>query len=224
MDSAVVLLSGGVDSTTLLHDLKRREQIPALYALSIVYGQRHAREIACAEYQAAAAGAILHRVVDLSVFANVVTGGTALTSGPLAVPDYAQLSAEDLCQPPTYVPNRNMLLLALAAAYAEARGVQAVFYGAQTQDRYGYWDCTAEFVERLNAVLALNRKKAVTVHAPYCGMRKAAIIRIGVSLGVDYGHTWTCYRGGLTPCAACPACVERAAAFREAGLPDPLLQ
>jgi 7-cyano-7-deazaguanine synthase len=108
-----------------------------------------------------------------------------------------------------------MVLLALAAAYAEAKGVQDVFYGAQRQDEYGYWDCSGKFVERLNDVLSLNRGKPVRVHAPFARMRKAEVLRLGLELGVDYEHTWTCYRGGAKPCGTCPSCVERDAAFRE---------
>jgi 7-cyano-7-deazaguanine synthase len=117
-----------------------------------------------------------------------------------------------------------MMLLSVAAAYAEARGVSCLYYGAQTQDRYGYWDCTPEFLEKVNQVLSLNRRNPVTVKAPFVAWRKADEIRLGLELGVDYAHTWTCYRGEAEPCRVCPACMERAAAFLEAGSPDPLLQ
>ena len=222
MKKAVILLSGGLDSTTLLHYVIRRLGAGDVCALTFLYGQKHGRELEAARWQARAAGVREHRVVDLSFFGDLIRGASALTDPALPVVPLAELSAADRTQPPTYVPNRNMILLSLAAACAEARGIRAVFYGAQTQDRYGYWDCTAEFLERLNAALALNRKDAVTIHAPFIGMRKAEELKIGFELGVDYAHTWTCYRGGEAPCGVCPSCEERAGAFREAGARDPL--
>lgn len=221
-ESAVVLLSGGMDSTTLLHYVVRRLAVGKVYALSFLYGQKHRRELEAAAWQARAAGVIAHDVVDMSFFGALTPGGSTLTDQALDVPRLADLSAAQMSQPPTYVPNRNMILLSLAAAYAEARGVADIYYGAQAQDRYGYWDCTAGFLDRINAVLALNRRIPVRVQAPFVAWRKAEELRLGRDLGVDYSHTWTCYRGESAPCRDCPACVERAAAFREAGWPDPL--
>ena len=114
------------------------------------------------------------------------------------------------------------MLLAMAAAYAEAQGLEDVFYGAQAQDEYGYWDCTATFLERVNAVLGLNRARPVAVRAPFVARTKAEILRTGLELGVDFAHTWTCYRGGETACGTCPTCVERLAAFRALGIADPV--
>jgi 7-cyano-7-deazaguanine synthase len=219
---AVVLLSGGLDSTTLLHYAARELRRAPVFALSFDYGQRHARELACARWQAEAAGVGEHRVVDLRFLREVLREGSALVEGGAAVPDLRDLSADQLDQPPTYVPNRNMLLLSIAAAYAESKGVRDVFYGAQAQDEYGYWDCTADFLERMNAVLALNRRDAIRIHAPFVGWRKAETLRRGLALGVDYAQTWSCYRGGEVACGTCPTCVERRNAFREAGLTDPL--
>jgi len=143
-------------------------------------------------------------------------------AGGAEVPDLAELSEEQLSQPPTYVPNRNMMLLAVAAAFAEAHSGHDVFYGAQAQDEYGYWDCTAEFVARLNHALALNRARPVTVHAPFAEMAKARIVALGAELGVDFGRTWSCYRGGAQACGTCPTCVERIKAFEAAGVADPI--
>lgn len=223
MGDAVVLLSGGMDSTTLLHSVAKRGPAGRLYALSFLYGQKHRREIEAARWQARAAGVLAHDVVDIGFFAALIPRGSALTDEALAVPRLVELAQETLSQPPTYVPHRNMMLLSLAAAYAEAHGVGDVFYGAQQQDRYGYWDCTPDFLDRINAVLALNRRQPVTVRAPFVSMRKAEELRLGLELGVDYAHTWTCYRGAAVPCGECPACVERAAAFHEVGCEDPLL-
>ncbi len=223
IERAVVLLSGGMDSSTLLHYVARRLKVREIYALSFRYGQKHARELDAARWQAAAAGVTEHRVVDLSFFGDLTAGASALTDATIPLPRLEELDEAARRQPPTYVPNRNMMLLSVAAAYAEARGVRDVYYGAQAQDRYGYWDCTTEFLDRVNTLLALNRGTPVTVRAPFMTLRKLDELRIGLELGVDYAHTWTCYAGGERPCGICPSCEERAAAFREAGVPDPLV-
>jgi 7-cyano-7-deazaguanine synthase len=220
MNSAVVLLSGGLDSSVLLHEVRRRMGGGALHALSFFYGQKHARELEMAHEQARLAGAASRQLVDITFFGDMIRGASALTDAAIPVPDLSALSAAQREQPPTYVPNRNMVLLALAAARAEAIGARDVFYGAQRQDRYGYWDCTPEFVGRMNDVLALNRGGAVRVHAPFVDFSKADIVRLGVGLGVDFSRTWSCYRGVPPACGTCPTCVERAAAFREAGVAD----
>jgi len=220
---AVVLLSGGLDSSTLLHYVIQRLGAKEVYALSFMYGQKHQCELKAAAWQAKTARVKAYDVVDMSFFSALTPGGSALTDGRIGVPRLADLAASQLSQPPTYVPNRNMMLLSVAAAYAETRGVSALYYGAQTQDRYGYWDCTPEFLVKINAVLELNRRMPVTVVAPFVNMRKADEIRLGLELGVDYAHTWTCYRGDASPCGECPSCAERMAAFNEVGMPDPLL-
>jgi 7-cyano-7-deazaguanine synthase len=219
---AVVLLSGGMDSAALVHHVARDLGRAPLYALSFDYGQRHAKELDSARWQAGAAGCTAHRVIDISFMGPLVAPGTALVDGGGDVPDLADVPEDRRTQPPTYVPNRNMMLLSMACAYAEASGAREVFYGAHALDEYGYWDCTAEYVDRLNAVLALNRGQAVRVRAPFIDTSKAEALRVGLRLGVDYAHTWTCYRGGDAPCGTCPTCVERANAFAEAGVPDPL--
>jgi len=212
---AVVLLSGGMDSSTLLFFLRKQLRIRSVHALSFRYGQKHERELEMAKWQARKVGVAEHKVIDLAVLAPLVEGASALTDPGIAVPDLSSLNAKQRRQPPTYVPNRNMILLSLAAAYAEAHGITNIFYGAQAQDAYGYWDCTAEFVGRINSLLALNRGKPVRIHAPFAGMSKTAIVAIGRKLGVDYSRTWSCYRGGAEPCGSCPSCVERHKAMQE---------
>ena len=219
---AAVLLSGGMDSAVLLSYVVKTLKHGPVHALSFDYGQRHRRELDCARWQADALGAAEHTVVDLAFVAGLVKGGTTLVSGGQDVPDLADLSESDLDQPPTYAPNRNMMLLSVAVAYSEARGIHDVFYGAQAQDEYGYWDCTRSFIERLNHVLDLNRRDRVTVHAPFADKKKFELVPLGADLGVDFSHTWSCYRGGETACGTCAACVERLKAFREAGASDPL--
>lgn len=217
---AIVMLSGGVDSVTLLHFVRKRLEVPEVHALSFMYGQKHSRELDMAEWQAARVGGVTHHKIDMSFYAELTEGGSALTDPAVHVPDLRELTEEQRRQPPTYVPHRNLILLSVAAGYAETVEAQDVFYGAQAQDEYGYWDCTLDFVAKLNDVLELNRVKPIRIHAPFAGKRKADVLRIGLGLEVDYAHTWTCYCGGDQPCGACPSCVERAAAFREVGKVD----
>lgn len=219
---AVVLLSGGVDSTVLLHHVVRNLGHAPVHALSYHYGQRHSKELDCARRQAAAAGVAVHRIINLSLLGELLKAGTTLLEGGAPVPDLQDLDESQLTQPPTYVPNRNMILLSMAAAYAEANDIHDAFYGAQAQDEYGYWDCTAVFVERLNHTLSLNRAQPVRIHAPFVTMKKAETVKLGLSLGVDFAQTWSCYRGGNVACGTCPTCVERLNAFRAAGAQDPL--
>jgi 7-cyano-7-deazaguanine synthase len=221
-EKVVVLLSGGLDSTTLLHYVRKSLGVQDIYALSLIYGQKHVRELEMASWQAGDVGVAEHREIDIGFVGELLRGGSALTNPDIPVPDLVDLSEGQLVQPPTYVPNRNMILISLAAAWAESVGARSVFYGAQAQDQYGYWDCTVDFVSRMNDVLALNRQTCVTVEAPFAERSKGELLEIGLALGVDYGHTWSCYRGGVSPCGACPTCVERARAFEAVGVPDPL--
>lgn len=222
MSGGVVLLSGGMDSTVLVHHLVRELNVSPVHVIAFDYGQRHKRELDCAKVQAEAVGADSFRVIDMGFVGELVAAGTSLVEGGAEVPDLASLDESELAQPPTYVPNRNMMLLSLAAAYAEAQGVSDVFYGAQAHDEYGYWDCTVEFLERINAVLSLNRGDGITVRAPFVELKKSALVTLGMKLGVDFAQTWSCYRGGEHPCGTCPTCVERVKAFAEAGVSDPL--
>jgi len=217
MDRAVILLSGGMDSVTLLSYVKQRLEVARICALSFVYGQKHSRELECAKWQAERVGVAEHRILDISFYGDLTKGGSALTDRSIEVPDLKDIKSDDRMQPPTYVPNRNMVFLSLAAAFGEAQGIADVFYGAQAQDEYGYWDCSQDFVRRMNEVLSLNRKGRITVRAPFAAMSKAEVVKIGLELGVDYDHTWSCYRGGVDPCGSCPSCVERNRAFADAG-------
>jgi 7-cyano-7-deazaguanine synthase len=216
MDKAVVLLSGGMDSATLLSYVKKRLDVDYICALSFVYGQKHSKELDCAKWQAEKLDVSEHRTLDISFYGDLTKGGSALTDGSIEVPDLKDVQPDQRMQPPTYVPNRNMVFLSLAAAFAEAQGITDVFYGAQAQDEYGYWDCSQDFVKRMNDVLSLNRKSRIMVRAPFAAMSKSEVVKIGLELGVDYDHTWTCYRGGSEPCGSCPSCVERNKAFADA--------
>ena len=218
---AVVLLSGGLDSSTLLHYVAGQVGAEHVHALSFMYGQKHRREIDAAAWQANSVGVAEHVVLDISPIAGLLAEGTVLVEGGAPVPDLSDIAEEDRAQPPTYVPNRNMIFLSVACAWAEARGIGDVYFGAQAQDEYGYWDCTVDFVSRMNDVLGLNRSSPVQVRAPFVRKSKRDVLEIGLAAGVDFSQTWTCYRGDGTACGTCPSCVERRAAFRAAGQIDP---
>jgi 7-cyano-7-deazaguanine synthase len=218
MIDSVAIVSGGMDSVTLLHYLVRRlGRTPAV--LTFTYGQKHSKEVSFARAQAGLLSCAEHLLLDLSPLAPAFAS-SALVSPALAIPDMAAVQGDP--QPPTYVPNRNMIFLAIAAALAEARGADLVYYGAQRHDLYGYWDTTPQFVDQINTLLALNRKTTVRVETPFVHFSKADILRLGFELGVDYALTWSCYEGGAAACGVCPTCAERLQAFAEVGRSDPL--
>ena len=222
-EKVVILLSGGLDSTTLLHYLTKRRPGHAIYALTFNYGQKHLiRELDCARWQISRLGVKEHLVIDISFFGKFIGKSSSLTSRDNPVPDYEAIKPGERIQPSTYVPNRNMILISLAGAHAEALGAGSVFYAAQQQDFYGYWDCTEKFIAGMNRVLKLNRRKPIVLRAPFTGFKKSKVLKIGLALGVDYAHTWSCYRGHQKACGKCPSCVERLAAFKANNTCDPL--
>jgi len=217
MDS-VVIVSGGMDSVTLLHTMiKQEKRDPAV--MTFQYGQKHSKEIECAKAQVALLGCKAHMIVDLRA-TQAIFGSSALVNESVSIPDMQDVVGNN--QPATYVPNRNMLFLAYAVAYAESLKVDRVYYGAQAHDLYGYWDTTPEFLERLNSVYALNRRDPVKIEAPFVQYSKADVLRTGLALDVDYAQTWSCYAGQERACGQCPTCAERLKAFEEVGLSDPL--
>ncbi len=218
MNDCVAIVSGGMDSVTLLHWLVKKEhRYPAV--ISFMYGQKHSKEIEFAERNAQMVGCESHVVLDLGLLKPLLAT-SALVGEDVAIPQIQDVRGDP--QPATYVPNRNMIFLALAAAYAESHGVSQVFYGAQRHDMYGYWDTTAEFRERLNTVYALNRKNSIRIEAPFVDRSKADIVRMGLDMGVDYALTWSCYQGQELACGRCPTCAERLEAFNQVGINDPL--
>ncbi|MEW6560982.1 MAG: 7-cyano-7-deazaguanine synthase QueC [Pseudomonadota bacterium] len=217
--AAVVLLSGGLDSATVL--ALAREQGLRCYALSLDYGQRHRAELDAARRVAAALGAAGHEIVrlDLSRF-----GGSALTDHALDVPTDGGHDGI----PITYVPARNTVMLSLALSWAEVLGAQHLFYGANAVDYSGYPDCRPEYVAAFERLANLATKAAIEgrpirVQAPIIALRKAEIIRTGLRLGVDYAMTVSCYQADSQgrACGRCDACRIRAQGFTEAGVPDP---
>lgn len=218
MLDCVAIVSGGMDSVTLLHFLvKERKRNPAV--ITFMYGQKHDKEIAYAQVQAALLGCREHLLLDLAPFKSLFAR-SALITGGAAIPGALEVVGDP--QPPTYVPNRNMIFLALAAAFAETQGVSDIYYGAQRHDIYGYWDTTPQFLEQLNNVYRLNRKTPIQILAPFVTYSKTDILRKGLELGVDYGKTWSCYEGQDAACGRCPTCAERLKAFQDLGLSDPL--
>ncbi len=217
-NDAVAVVSGGMDSTTMLHYLVKKQGLhPAL--ITFAYGQRHAREIDSARAQAAILGLDVPMLFDLTPF-QAAFAASALTDASREIPDASEVAGDP--QPATYVPFRNLIFLTLAAAYAESHGASAVYYGAQRHDLYGYWDTTPDFLTRVNHVYALNRKSAISIEAPFVNYSKADILRLGFEMGVDYAQTWSCYHGGTVACGTCPTCAERLKAFAEVGVADPL--
>lgn len=215
---SVTIVSGGMDSVTLLHHLvKKAGKNPAV--ISFQYGQKHVKEVEYASKHVATLGLEAHQVVDLAPIQSVFQA-SALVDSSMSIPTFEAVQGDP--QPATYVPNRNMLFLAIAVAYAETMGVAEVYYGAQRHDIYGYWDTTPDFLSRLNAVYKLNRKTPVRIEAPFVKYSKADILRIGFELNVNYADTWSCYHGKDSACGVCPTCKERLIAFAELGIEDPL--
>lgn len=219
---AVILLSGGLDSTTTLAIATAQGFAP--YALTVRYGQRHAVELAAAERVAGTLGVVEHRIVDLDLRGF---GGSALT-GDLAVPK----DGVGPGIPVTYVPARNTILLSLALAWAEVLGAADIFIGVNALDYSGYPDCRPEFVRAFEDLANLATRAGVegrtrfTVHTPLLRLTKREIIRRGMDLGVDFALTVSCYDPGTggAPCGRCDACRLRSNGFAELGLADPALR
>jgi len=217
--NAVVLLSGGLDSATVL--AMARADGYACHCLSLDYGQRHRAELDAAARVAAALGARAHRIVRLDLAAF---GGSALTDTSIAVP----VGGIEPGIPITYVPARNTILLSLALAWAEVLDARHIFFGANAVDYSGYPDCRPAFVAAFEAMANLATKAAVegaplTVHAPIIDLSKADIIRRGTALEVDYGLTVSCYQADAAgrACGVCDSCRLRSAGFADAGVADP---
>jgi 7-cyano-7-deazaguanine synthase len=210
----VVIYSGGMDSYTVLN--KAIQEGYDVHAVSFNYGQRHSKELEYAS-RVCKKHKIEHKVVDISTV-NQLLSGSSLTDN-IDVPEghYEESSMKS-----TVVPNRNMMMLSMAVAYAVSIEAEAVYFGAHSGDHAIYPDCRTEFVEAMNAVCKIANYQAVEVRAPYLASSKIDILTDGLKLGLNYADTWTCYNGREKACGRCGACQERLEAFAENGVQDPL--
>lgn len=242
-ERVVVSLSGGLDSTVLLHLMVKHFGANKVDAISFNYNQRHDVELHQAKRTTELLG-VRHKIVDISFLGKIAAGVSAMVKGDVATPTMEDVLGDP--QPVTYMPNRNMILASITAAFAESVGANTIALGIQKIDSYSYWDTTPEFFEAIENVFKLNRKTPINFIAPFLNLSKTEEILLGVELGVDFGMTWTCYdpiieraedtyesepMGGRNaiphyryiPCGKCPSCKERAAAFAKAGVVDPLV-
>ncbi|MFT4255929.1 MAG: 7-cyano-7-deazaguanine synthase QueC [Pseudoxanthomonas sp.] len=222
MKKAVVLLSGGMDSATVL--AIAREQGFATHALSVSYGQRHTSELQAAARVARSLGAVAHKTVNVDLRS---IGGSALTDD-IEVPVRTDEAPGGEGIPVTYVPARNTIMLSIALGWAEVLGASDLFCGVNAVDYSGYPDCRPEFIEAFEKLANLATKAGVEgaglrIHAPLIHLSKADIVREGIRLGVDFAQTVSCYRADAEghACGHCDACRLRAAGFADAGVADP---
>ncbi len=216
---SVLILSGGIDSSTLLYHLLYEGY--EVHALTFFYGQRHAREVDCAKKiaeKASKIGFVDHKIVDISSIHELISKG-AITGEEKVPEGYYTEETQKI----TVVPNRNMILLSIAVGYAVKIGAREVHYAAHKSD-FIYPDCRKEFVKALDIAIYLgNIWEQVELKAPFVEMTKAEIVKLGLRLGVPYELTWSCYLGKERPCLRCGTCVERTEAFLLNNAKDPLL-
>ena len=222
-EKAVVIVSGGIDSSVALYWAANEgfDTRPICF----MYGQRHLREIMYAREQVeelrraqtSKRRAGLLEIIEIPWMNSLKS--SALTNPEIPVPSIKEVLGHP--QPVTYVPFRNLLFLTIALQFAEDVNASSVVYGAQLHDLYGYWDATREFVERLNALVTLNRQHRISVVAPLADNSKAGNILLGKELGVNFALTYSCYVGRPRHCGICPTCAERKKGFIDAGVVDP---
>lgn len=220
---AVILLSGGLDSSTVLY--QARADGYDCYALSFDYQQRHRRELEAARDIAGFVGVREHQVVSFDLR---LWGGSALTDNLIDLPSDRSLTEMGQTIPITYVPARNTIFLSFALGYAEAIAAAKVYIGVNAVDYSGYPDCRPDYIQAMQEVFRLGTKqglegKAIEIVAPLINLKKTEIIQLGNSLGVPWEKTWSCYAGGEKACGVCDSCRLRLAAFQDLGLKDPLL-
>lgn len=224
MSKVVVPISGGMDSTVLLH--LAASKFKEVYAISFDYGQRHIKELECAEFQI---NSIRESESDKNIRYNTVVKlpfFNLIKNSSLLDRNINVAKARDVMGDPqtvNYVPFRNMMLLSIACSFAESFGADTVYHGAAQADSVaGYWDGSPEFMDVINNVTALNRRNKITIEAPLIDKSKAEIIQMGIDLGVDFSRTWTCYEGVDLACGECTACALRLKGFIDAGVKDPV--
>ncbi len=213
------IISGGMDSVTLLYHALSKTSPDKIFAISFNYGQKHKKELECAKAICNQWG-INHNIVDLSQASLLLK--SSLTSNDQAVP-HGHYAEQNMKQ--TVVPNRNAIMLSIAYGAAISNGSKYLLYGAHTGDHFIYPDCRPEFVEALDKALKIGNEGFgdVSILAPFKGISKSEIVTLGVKLKVPYQYTWSCYEGNLRPCGQCGTCVERVESFLDNNLVDPLL-
>jgi 7-cyano-7-deazaguanine synthase len=223
---ALVLFSGGVDSTTCLGIAVNKYGADEVLALSLYYGQKHSRELEAARKIAKHYG-VKHKELDLAlIFADSDCSLLSGSTEDIPKESYAeQLKKTDGKPVSTYVPFRNGLFLASAASIALSNGCTEIYYGAHSDDAAGnaYPDCSSDFNDAINRAIYLGSGCELSVIAPFIGMNKAQVVAEGLKLGVPYELTWSCYEGGDKPCGVCGTCRDRIAAFRANGIEDPAM-
>ncbi len=212
-DDCIIILSGGLDSTVLAYHVLDKGLRPLL--LTFDYGQKHTKEIAMAK-QTAEVLNLRHLVIRLPL--NEIFKYSSLLKGGSDIPE-GRYTKES--QRSTVVPNRNMILLAVAAGVAEDRGISKLYYGAHSNDRAIYPDCRPEFIDAVSEATKKGTYNNVEIIAPFKECTKAEVVKEGVRLDVPFKNTWSCYKGEKTPCGKCGTCVERKEAFKLAGAKDP---
>lgn len=206
----VVVLSGGPDSTVVVYWAKKQGY--DISCISFKYGQIAEKETECARQIAKGIDAPI-KVIDMSSLREIFVGVTSLCDRNIALTsDFSQ---------PIVVPFRNAIFLSVAVSYAAGIGATHIFYGAHGSDAKNYPDCRPEFYKSLEETAWLGTEKTIQIQAPFCGMSKAELIKVGVNMGVPFELTWSCYLDKEKHCGKCESCVNRKAAFKEAGVADP---
>ncbi|MBD2307402.1 7-cyano-7-deazaguanine synthase QueC [Chroococcidiopsis sp. FACHB-1243] len=221
-DKAVILLSGGLDSSTVLY--QARADGYDCYAISFDYQQRHRRELEAAKTIARSAGVVDHKLISFDLRQ---WGGSALTDDSINLPQARSLDEMAQNIPVTYVPARNTIFLSFALAYAETLNASRVYIGVNALDYSGYPDCRPDYIQAMQEVFRLGTKQgregnAIAIVAPLIQLKKTEIIQLGDRLGVPWEKTWSCYAGDELACGVCDSCRLRLAAFAALGLEDPL--
>jgi 7-cyano-7-deazaguanine synthase len=222
LKKAIVLLSGGLDSTVTLAVAESEGY--EIYALSFHYGQRHTKELESAKKIADHYRVKEHKIINLDLSQ---LGASALTDGSIAIPEGRGIENIGKDIPVTYVPARNTILLSIALGYAEAMDAGTIFIGANALDYSGYPDCRPEYFEAFQKVAELGTKRgvegrAIQIEHPLISMTKADIVRRGSELNAPLHLTWSCYHGGEKACGECDSCLLRSKGFKEAGIDDPI--
>ena len=218
MNKVVVPISGGIDSTVLLHHAVKSGNFDEVHAISFHYGQRHSRELIYADYHATKLG-VNYKLVRLDFFKDINT--SSLTNPEIEVALTRDVLGD--AQTVNYVPFRNQMMLSICCAIAESLEANTVYHGAaQVDTQAGYWDGSNEFLDAINSLTSLNRKHRIKIEAPLIELSKKEIIEWGLELDVPFSHTWTCYEGQQLACGQCGSCRERLAAFAANHSVDPL--